>query len=231
MDIVDAIIRRKSIRDFKSDPVPQKVVRELLEVACRAPSAMNTQPWEFIVVANEALDAVRRAMVEKLRAGEKPHSEHSVVGWPVESIYRRRQVELAKQLFQLMDIRREDADKRSQWLERGFCFFNAPAAIIVCVDRMLAEGTPIFDIGAVTQNICLAALHYGLGTCIEDQGVMYPEVLRKYCDIPESKQIVIAIALGYPNWDFPANRLESQRESVDSLTRWCGYGGGTPGRE
>lgn len=223
MDIIDAITKRKSIRDFKSDPVPQKVVRELLEIACRAPSAMNTQPWEFIVVAHEVLDSIRRAMVEKLRAGEKPHSEHSVVGWPTESVYRRRQVELAKQLFQLMDIKREDADKRSQWLERGFCFFNAPVAIIVCVDRLLAEGTPIFDIGAVTQNICLAALHYGLGTCIEDQGVMYPEVLRKYCDIPESKQIVIAIALGYPNWDFPANRLESGRESVDSVARWCGY--------
>jgi hypothetical protein len=48
-------------------------------------------------------------------------------------------------------------------------------------------------------------MHYGLGTCIQDQGVMYPEVLRKLCNIPETKQIIIAIAIGYPNWDFPAN--------------------------
>ena len=223
MDILEAMKKRKSIRDFKDEQVPQKVIREILEIACRAPSAMNTQPWEFIVIAQGVLEEIKRTVVEKLQAGETPHSEHSVVGWPIESVYRQRQVDLAKKIFHLMDIKREEADKRSQWLERGFKFFNAPAAIIVCVDRILTEGTPIFDIGAVTQNICLAALHFGLGTCIEDQGVMYPEVLRESCNIPETKQIIMAIAVGYPNWDFPANRLETTREAVDTLTRWCGF--------
>lgn len=223
MDVIEAITERKSIRDFKKDQVPQSVIRELLEIACRAPSAMNTQPWEFTVAGNDVLDSIRGAIIEKLKAGEKPHSEHSVVGWPAESVYRHRQVELAKQLFQLMDIKREDSDKRSQWVERGFRFFDAPAAIVICADRMLAKGSPIFDIGAVTQNICLAALHYGLGTCIEDQGVMYPEVLRKFCNIPETKQIIIAIAIGYPNWDFPANRVETSRVPIDTITTWYGF--------
>jgi nitroreductase len=223
VDIIEAIKKRKSIRDFKDDQIPQNVIRELLEIACRAPSAMNTQPWEFTVIAKDVLEMVKRANIEKFQANEKPHSEHSVVGWPTESVYRHRQINLAKQIFQLMDIKREDADKRSQWLERGFKFFNAPAVIVVCVDRILAEGTPVFDIGAVTQNICLTALHFGLGTCIEDQGVMYPEVLRKFCDIPETKQIIITIAIGYTNWDFPANQLGTTRESVDTLTTWCGF--------
>ncbi|TKB27535.1 nitroreductase [Desulfopila sp. IMCC35006] len=223
MDIIEAIGKRKSIRDFKDDPVPQNVLREILEISCRAPSAMNTQPWEFTVVAKDTLDSMRQAAVDKLTAGEKPRSEHCVAGWPSDSVYRLRQIELAKSLFQLMDIKKEDADKRSQWIERGFRYFNAPAAIIICVDRMLAEGTPIFDIGAVTQTICLTALHYGLGTCIEEQGVMYPDIVRKFCNITEIKQIVIAIAIGYPNWDFPANRLETPRESVDTVTRWCGF--------
>jgi len=223
MDILAAIKQRKSIRDFKNDQVPQSILLEILEVACRAPSAMNTQPWEFIVVANDVLEEIKRALVKKVLAGEKSGSEHSVVGWPTESVYRRRQVDLAKNLFQLMDIKREDADKRSQWLQRGFKFFNAPAVIIICVDRMLTAGTPIFDIGAVSQNICLAALPFGLGTCIEDQGVMYPEVLRKFCNIPENKQIVIAIAIGYPNWDFPANKLETPRETLETVTTWFGF--------
>ena len=223
MDIIEAIKQRKSIRDFKDDQIQQTVIREILEIACRAPSAMNTQPWEFTVIAKDVLDVIKHAIVEKLQAGEKPHSEHSVVGWPSKGVYRGRQVELAKQIFQLMDIKREDVEKRSQWLERGFKFFNAPAVIVVCVDRVLAEGTPIFDIGAVTQTICLTALHFGLGTCIEDQGAMYPEVLRKFCNIPETKQIVITIAIGYPNWNFPANRLETSRESVDTMTTWCGF--------
>lgn len=223
MDIIEAIKRRKSIRDFKNDPVPQQVIREILEISGRTPSAMNTQPWEFSVIANDTLDSVRSAAVEKLQAGEKPHAEHAVAGWPKESVYRERQAALGKELFQLMEISKEDADKRAQWMERGFRYFSAPAAIIICVDRMLDQGTPIFDIGAVTQTICLTALHYGLGTCIENQGVWYPEILREHCNIPKSKQIVIAVAIGYPNWEFPANRLETTRESVDNLTTWCGF--------
>jgi nitroreductase len=223
MNIIEAIKKRKSIRDFKNEAIPQAVIREILEISCHAPSAMNTQPWEFTIIAKDTLDSIKHTVVEKLKTGEQSHSEHSVIGWPLESVYRQRQIELAKDIFQIMDIARDDAEKRLQWLERGFRYFNAPAAIIVCVDKMLTEGTPIFDIGAVTQNICLTALHYGLGTCIEDQGVMYPEVLRKFCNIPENKQIIIAIAIGYPNWDFAANQLETSREPVDNVTTWCGF--------
>jgi len=70
------------------------------------------------------------------------------------------------------------------------------------------------------QNICLAALHWGLGTCIEDQGVLYPEVVRKYTGIPASKRLIIAIAMGYPDPDFPANRIRSEREPAENLTTW-----------
>jgi nitroreductase len=73
------------------------------------------------------------------------------------------------------------------------------------------------------QSICLAALSRGLGTCIEDQGVMYPDVIRRFAAVPESKRIVIAIAIGYPDWDFPANKVETAREPVDSITSWCGF--------
>jgi nitroreductase len=127
------------------------------------------------------------------------------------------------QIFRLMDIPRKDKGKRARWMERGFRYFDAPAAIIISVDRSLAEGTPLLDIGAVMQTICLAALDYGLGTCIEDQGVMYPEVLKEFAGIPGSKRIMISIAIGYPDLDFPANKVESTRESIESITAWCGF--------
>ena len=145
------------------------------------------------------------------------------MGWPNDSVFRERQVELAKQLFLLMEIQREDKKKRAQWMERGFRYFDAPAAIIIMTDRSLSETGPLLDIGAVMQNICIAALNYGLGTCIEDQGVMFPQVLRELVPIPESKRIIIAIAIGYPNWDFPANKVESTREPVENITTWYGF--------
>lgn len=222
MDILEAIQARKSIRKFTSEPVPKDVLRNILASATRAPSAMNTQPWEFIVIAGDVLEAVKKKNVEKLRAGSPLNPEHLVVGWPQDGMYRRRQVELGKQIFQLMNIPREDKVQRAEWLERGFRYFDAPAAIIVLADRVLSEGGPLLDIGTALQTICLAALHYGLGTCIEDQGVMYPEVLREYAGVPASKRIIMSVAIGYPDGDFPANRLRSSRESVDAITSWRG---------
>lgn len=223
MNITEAIKKRKSIRGFTSEPVSKDMIREILEAAGRAPSAMNTQPWEFTVIGGDILDKIKSAIIEKLRAGAPAQPEHLVVGWPMDSIYRQRQVELAKNIFSLMDIKREDKDKRMEWLERGFRFFDAPCAIIITTDKILAESTPLMDIGAVMQNICLAALDHGLGTCIEDQGVMYPEVLRELADISEDRRIMIGIAIGHSDPDFPANSLESDRELVDGITQWVGF--------
>jgi nitroreductase len=122
-----------------------------------------------------------------------------------------------------MNIQRGDKEKRAAWLERGFRFFDAPIAIIILTDRSLSDVGPLLDLGAAMQTICLAALNFGLGTCIEDQGVLYPEVLREIVQIPENKKIIIAIAIGYPDLDFPANGLVNGRESLDKNTRWVGF--------
>jgi nitroreductase len=220
MELIEAIQQRRSIRAFMDKPVPKDVIREILSIACRAPSAMNTQPWEFIVLSGEKLNRLRAAIVEKLRSGAPIVPDHLVVSWPDKSIYKQRQIAVARQLFQAMDIPREDIEKRAWWLERGFRFFDAPAAIIIATDKALGEAGPLLDIGAVMQNICLAALQFNLCTCIEDQGVLYPEVFREYAGIAKEKRLIIAIALGYPDPDFPANRIRSEREPVENLTTW-----------
>ena len=223
MDIIEAINTRKSIRGFKSDFVSKDVLTRILESACKAPSAMNTQPSEFIVMTGDVLNKLRVAIVDKLNKKEPMHPDHEVVSWSNDSIYRNRQIELAKEIFELMDISREDKKKRAAWLERGFRFFDAPVAIILLTDKSLSDIGPLLDLGAAMQNICLSALHFGLGSCIEDQGVLYPEVLREILQIPENKKIIISIAIGYPDWDFPANALASGRESLGNNTRWMGF--------
>ncbi|MBI9092638.1 MAG: nitroreductase [Desulfobacterium sp.] len=222
MDITEAIKTRKSIRKFKTDPVPREIIREILETSVRAPSAENTQPWEFVVLGGTVLENIKKANVEKIRNYELPpkEMEHLMVTRPKDSIYRKRQVEIGMKLFELMGIAREDKEKRAAWLERGFRYFDAPVAIIITMDSALPELGAFLDIGMVTQNICLAALKYGLHTCIENQGVTYSDAIRKYADIPESTKPVVSIALGYPDWDFPANRIESEREPIDNTVLW-----------
>ena len=223
INILEAIRMRKSIRGYKPDPVPKAMIREVLEAAIKAPSAVNCQPWEFFVIAGEPLHKIRKGAIERFRAGENPHSEHELITWTKDSIYGVRQIELAKHIFQVMGIAREDKLKRSEWMELGLRYFDAPAAILICVDKKLSEAGPLLDLGAVMQNICLAALHYGLGTCIEDQGVMYPEFVRQHAGIPASKRLVIAIAIGFPDRDDIANTITSSREPVESLTKWIGF--------
>ena len=223
MNIIEAISTRKSIRDFTADPVPQHILKKILEIASRAPSAENSQPWEFTVVSGGTLDAIRKANIEKLKSKALPNPDLPAKGLPRDSVYRRRQIEIAKQLFGLMDISRDDIEKRDRWMELGFRYFNAPCAIVISMDRSLHYPRPIFDIGSITQNICLTALHYGLGTCIANQGITYPEVLHEAAGIPESKRIVISIAIGYPNWDFPANKVISDREPIENITNWIGF--------
>jgi nitroreductase len=223
MDITAAIKSRKSIRGFKPFPVSREVLEKVLETSCRAPSTMNTQPWEFLVIAGDVLRKIAGRNAKMLQDGVMIHPEHVITGWPNKSVYRERQVEVAKRIFGRMGIPREDKAKRAAWMERGFRFFDAPAAIILLTDTALRDAGPLMDIGAVMQTICLAALDYGLGTCIEDQGVMYPENIRSVIKIPDTKRIIISIAIGYPDQDFPANQIESPREDIKNLTTWWGF--------
>ena len=220
MDIVEAIRTRKSIRMYKPDPVPKEVIREILEIATRAPSSVNSQPWEITVITGDVLEKIKQGNIEMLRSGAQPNRE--VLSKPLEGEFRRRQVDLAIQLFKLMGITREDKVKRAEWSQRGFRFFDAPAAFVLSVDKSL-KGWGTFDLGSLAQTICLTALKYGLGTCIQGQGISYPEVIRRFTDIPESKQIVICISIGYPDWDFPANKAESEREPLENIVTWCGF--------
>ena len=221
MEFLEAIETRKSIRNYKPTAVPKETLEEILSIASRAPSSMNTQPWEIFVIGGEVLENVKKGNIEKLVSGVEPQPDVPDPGF--EGAYRRRQVDLAIQIFQLMDIAREDKEKRAKWDERGFRFFDAPAAFILCMDKSLSDTYSRYDLGSITQTICLTALHYGLGTCIHDQGVMYPDVLRKFVNIPDSKRIMGSISIGYPDWDFPANKLVSTREPLGKFVTWHGF--------
>ena len=169
MDVIEAIRLQKSIRGFKPDPVPKEILKEILETALRAPSATNSQPWEITVVTGEALENLKRTNIEMSNLGAPPHMESRQA--PFQGVYRQRQIDVAIELFKLMEITREDKQKRKEWNQRGLRFFDAPAAIILSMDKSLDDSTnSVMDIGVITQTICLAALKYGLGTCIEGQG-------------------------------------------------------------
>jgi len=221
LDIIDAINNRRSIRAFKKDPVPKEVINKVLEAAVRAPSGMNTQPWEFVVASGKVLDEIREECNKLFN--EQAFPTNDMLRKPYEGVYRQRQVELAMEIFKIIGIKREDREARNKWMLRGFRFFDSPCQIVICADKEMQYHLDMLGIGALCQTIALAALEYGLGTCIADQGIMYDHVWRKYANIPESKRLVAGITIGYPDPGFPVNAMVTPRETVDKITTWLGY--------
>ena len=226
MDICEAVNQRKSIRAFKPDPVPQEVLSEIIELALRAPSWANTQPWEFAVVSGRKLEELRRGFVEK--AQEEPKSDIARPQQFPDPYDTRRRAVRAK-LSELKGIRTEDREGRGWWRLHGLNHFGAPSVIYIYIDRSFyfqdrgLNVWPIFDCGLVAENIMLLATKYGLGTIPQAQAVIFPDVIRKVLGMPDSKIIVLGIAIGYPNWDDPANQFRSEREPLNNVARWYGF--------
>jgi nitroreductase len=214
---------RRSIRGYKRQPVPKELIKEVLQLAMRAPSSLNTQPWNFFVVTGEPLDRIRKGNTERNLAGVPPSREFR--GGPAyEGAHRARQIEIAKQLFAAMDIPREDAQKRQDWVLRGFRQFDAPACIVVTYDRSIHGGdVGPFDCGAVSNAIVNAAWSRGLGCVINSQGIMQSPVVREHAGIPDDQVIMICIAIGFPEDSFPANAVVSNRKSVEVATTFVGF--------
>lgn len=221
MDLLEAIDSRKSVRGYKSDPVPKELLLEIFEAAIRAPSAMNTQPWQATAVTGEALEGIKKGNIEKLTAGQGPNPEIKMESF--QGHYRDRQVGLAKELFRLLDISREDKAKRMQWTMQGFKFFDAPAGVIFYADKSMEPAHAYTDLGAFIQTFCLVATAKGLGTCIMGQGVMFPDVIREHTGIGEDKRIFLCTPIGYADPDFPANQLRTERVPVEDITTFVGF--------
>jgi nitroreductase len=226
MQFDDVLRGRRSIRGYKSDPVPKALIEEILELAMRAPSSMNTQPWNFTILSGAALDKIRAGNTERNLAGV-PHSREFRIGKAFEGQHRDRQVGVAKQLFAAMGIAREDKEARQDWVLRGFRQFDAPVCVIITYDRELADSDDTaFDCGAVTTALVNAAWSRGLGAVINSQGIMQSPVVREHAGIADDQVIMKAVALGWPDEDFPANAVVSERKSVAEAATFIGFNSG-----
>lgn len=219
----EVILGRRSIRGYKPDPVPKALIEEILQLAMRAPSSYNSQPYYFHIITGEPLARIRAGNVHRIQAG-MPDSREFRIGQPFAGAHRDRQVGVAKQLFSAMGIARDDKAQREDWVLRGFRQFDAPVCVIITYDRILADSddTP-FDCGAVATALVNAAWSRGLGTVINSQGIMQSPVVREHAHIPDDQVIMKSIALGWPDESFPANTVVSERKSIDEAAIFVGF--------
>ena len=223
MEFTELIQTRKSIRGYLNKPVPRAVIEEIIEVAKWAPSSMNTQPWYVHVVTGAPLDQIRQGNSQNMMNGV-PAKRDFPMKEEYEGIHRKRQIDIAVQLFSAMGIEREDKERRTDWVMRGFRQFDAPVSLVLTYDKVLEPAAiSQFDLGAFSHAIVLAAWERGLGCVINGQGIMQSSVVRKYAGIPEEQNIMICIAMGYPDETFVANGVKSTRAANEHLVKFIGF--------
>lgn len=223
MDFTAFAQSRKSTRGFQKKVIPKDVVDDIINTAKWAPSSYNTQTWYVHAVAGEVLAKIREGNTKNTMAG-KPHVRDFPYKEDYEGEHRRRQIDVAIQLFEAMSIERDDKEKRMDWMLRGFRQFDAPVSLVLTYDKSLEPAAIThFGLGSLAYGIVLAAWERGVGCVINGQGIMQSDVVREHAKIPDDQSIMICIAMGYPDDDFPANDVRSVRTDNADFVSYLGF--------
>ena len=225
-EVVDRImVGRRSVRAFLPQRISQATVREVLDAASRAPSGVNTQPWQVRVLAGEPLrsfcDQLCEVVDDPVQAAQHQYEyAYYPNEWTSPYLDRRRQVGWA--LYGLLGIERGDHVRMHAQNRRNFRFFDAPVGLIFTIDRVLQQGSWL-DYGMFLQNVMLAARARGLETCPQAAFAQFHRVITAALDIPEHQMLVCGMALGYADPAAIENTLQTPREAVDQFASFQGF--------
>jgi nitroreductase len=224
MDVRDAVASRYSCRAFLPTPVPESVVREILERAARAPSGGNLQPWLVHAVAGQRLEDLK-AQLRPRFAAELPRgegAEYDVYPRDLKQPYYGRRALVGNQLYQSIGIPREDRAARYRQFSRNYLLFDAPVGLFVSIDRTM--GPPQWsDVGGFIQTIMLLARAYGLQTCPQEAWTNWHKTVSAFLALPPELILFCGIALGHADESAPINQWRSSREPVDVFATFTGF--------
>ena len=221
-----AITSRMSARAFLPRPVQREVIEHILEVASRAPSGTNTQPWKVYVLQGASRDALVQkvcAAHDALRADPTLASEYREAydyypeKWVSPYIDRRR--ENGWSLYGLLGITKGDKDKMHAQHQRNFRFFDAPVGLMFTLDQIMGRGS-LLDCGMFLQNIMVAARGHGLHTCPQAAWNGFAKIILPHIGAGEQEMLVCGMSLGYADPADPVNDFHTPREPVSSFTHW-----------
>jgi len=220
-----AIASRRSIRAYLPVPVAREDIEAILEVASRAPSGTNTQPWKVYVLTGAARDRLSAAIVNTYldpQAASAHAEEYSYypTKWVSPYIDRRRKV--GWDLYALLGLTREDKAGMQAQHARNYGFFDAPVGLIFTIDRIMERGSWL-DYGMFLQNIMVAARGRGLDTCPQAAFADFHKVLRPLLGIPDNEVVICGMALGHADPDAVVNRLQTERAPPAQIARFTGF--------
>ena len=230
-DLVDqAIISRKSVRAYLDKPVDKSIITDILQVAARAPSGNNIQPWNVIALSGKVKNSLSQAIISEIHSA-LANNKFSLQNYPYEFDYypqewiepfisRRRKVGF--DLFQKAGIARDDKVGRQKLYEDNFWFFRAPVGLLFLMNRIHNQGA-LIDIGGFIQNVSIAARARGLDTCPQAIFSSMHKIIYQHLNIEKDMMLICGMALGYSNSNHPVNQLTTERVPVTEFTRFAGF--------
>ena len=217
-----AITSRRSIRAFLPTAVAREDIEAILEVASRAPSGTNTQPWKVYVLTGAAKE---KLSAEVLRAHNDPelgklHTEeyhYYPVEWVSPYIDRRRKV--GWDLYALLGLKRDNKAGMHAQHGRNYRFFDAPVGMIFTIERVMKQGSWL-DYGMFLENIMIAARARGLDTCPQAAFTQYHKIIGEVLQLPDNEMVVCGMSLGFADPDKIENTLVTEREPISTFTKF-----------
>ena len=217
--VSEAMKSRVSVRSFLQRPVPENLLRDILNKARRAPSGGNLQPWRAHVLTGEKLKSFVRAGIEKSKNGltERPtYPAYPDPIWEPKKTWRR---EVGHEMYSLMGIDRTDKQARFDAMIRNMKFFDAPVGIIITADERY-DVPQYIDIGIYIQSIMLLAREAGLHTAPQGWWRQFPSLPRAFLKYPSTEEPIVGLSLGYGDPDAPVNTLYSNRAPLEELVHF-----------
>lgn len=217
-----AITSRRSIRAFLPKPVERADIERILEVAARAPSGTNTQPWKVYVLTGQARERLSEAILAVNADPEqaRQHTEEYAYyprEWISPYVDRRRKV--GWDLYSLLGLTRDNKAGMAAQHARNYRFFDAPVGLIFTIDRIMEQGSWL-DYGMFLQSIMVAARGRGLDTCPQAAFTQYHRVIAQQLGLPENEMVVCGMALGWADPGQVENSLVTEREPVAHFARF-----------
>ena len=224
MNEVDAaLLSRRSVRGYLPTPVPRTRLEALLDIAARAPSGTNMQPWQVIALAGAELAAFTAAITDAFESNAEPAGiERPYYPSPLPEPWLARRRKIGWDLYGLLGIARGETEKMRAQMIRNLHFFGAPVGLICTIDHRLNVGSWL-DYGMFLENICIAARGQNLDTCPMAIFAEFPATVRRVLDIGPDQDIVCGMAIGTADPAAPANALHTARVPAAAFTVFKGF--------
>lgn len=208
---------RRSVRAFLSTPVAPETLLSVFETAQKAPSNCNTQPWQTVVVSGAAKDRLKKRISTDFLAGKM--SMDFPYDGKYEGVYKDRQYDAAKQLYDALGITREDKAARGEAFYRNFEFFGAPHVAFLFLPEPfgLREAA---DLGMYAQNLMLSLSAHGLASCPQTALSFFADQVREELDIPVSQKLLFGLSFGFEDREHPANACRTGRADITTAVNW-----------